>query len=121
MAKGASKSVVEMLECQEALVNTDELEAATEWRAVGYWRSRRSCTVGPVMILIAGLMMCSILLPIPCFYSWRGIGCGITRAPRRPAWMGRAPIRAGLAGGRGVSRPVADCAARPQLPPCAGA
>jgi RNA-directed DNA polymerase len=30
MAKGASKSVVEMLECREALVNTDELEAATE-------------------------------------------------------------------------------------------
>ena len=30
MAKGASKSVVEMLECWEALVNTDELEAATE-------------------------------------------------------------------------------------------
>jgi RNA-directed DNA polymerase len=29
MAKGASKSAVEMLECQEALVNTDELEAAT--------------------------------------------------------------------------------------------
>ena len=28
MAKGASKSAVEMLECQEALVNTDELEAA---------------------------------------------------------------------------------------------
>src|SRR5881392_744839 len=30
MAKGASKFVVEMLECREALVNTDELEAATE-------------------------------------------------------------------------------------------
>jgi RNA-directed DNA polymerase len=30
MAKGASKSVVEMLECREALVNTDELEAVTE-------------------------------------------------------------------------------------------
>jgi RNA-directed DNA polymerase len=30
MAKGASKFVVEMLECWEALVNTDELEAATE-------------------------------------------------------------------------------------------
>lgn len=30
MAKGASKSVVEMLKCREALVNTDELEAATE-------------------------------------------------------------------------------------------
>src|SRR4051794_32439263 len=30
MAKGASKSVVEMLECCEALVNADELEAATE-------------------------------------------------------------------------------------------
>ena len=30
MAKGASKSVVEMLECREAWVNTDELEAATE-------------------------------------------------------------------------------------------
>ena len=30
MAKGASKSVVEMLECWEALVNTDELEAVTE-------------------------------------------------------------------------------------------
>jgi RNA-directed DNA polymerase len=30
MAKGASKSVVEMLECWEALVNTDELEAATD-------------------------------------------------------------------------------------------
>ena len=30
MAKGASKSVVEMLECWEGLVNTDELEAATE-------------------------------------------------------------------------------------------
>ena len=29
MAKGASKSAAEMLECQEALVNTDELEAAT--------------------------------------------------------------------------------------------
>jgi RNA-directed DNA polymerase len=29
MAKGASKSVVEMLECQEAWVNTDELEAVT--------------------------------------------------------------------------------------------
>jgi hypothetical protein len=28
MAKGVSKSVVEMLECREALVNTDELEAA---------------------------------------------------------------------------------------------
>ena len=30
MAKGASKSVVEMLECREALVNTDELGAVTE-------------------------------------------------------------------------------------------
>jgi len=30
MAKGANKSVVEMLECREALVNTDELQAATE-------------------------------------------------------------------------------------------
>src|SRR5215216_3740798 len=30
MAKGASNSVVEMLECREALVDTDELEAATE-------------------------------------------------------------------------------------------
>ncbi len=29
MAKGASKSAAEMLECQETLVNTDELEAAT--------------------------------------------------------------------------------------------
>jgi RNA-directed DNA polymerase len=28
MVKGGSKSVVEMLECREALVNTDELEAA---------------------------------------------------------------------------------------------
>jgi RNA-directed DNA polymerase len=30
MAKGASKSVVEMLECREALVNSDELAAVTE-------------------------------------------------------------------------------------------
>src|SRR5881394_2161258 len=30
MAKGASKSVAEMLECREAWVNTDELEAATD-------------------------------------------------------------------------------------------
>ena len=61
------------------------------WRAAGYWRSRRSCTVGPEMILIAGLTICSTLSPIPRSCWWPGIGCGTTRAPRRLAWMGRAP------------------------------
>src|SRR5256885_2145565 len=45
-------------------------------RADGYWRSRRSCTVGPGMILIAGSMICSTLSPIPPSCWWRGIGCG---------------------------------------------
>jgi hypothetical protein len=52
-------------------------------RAGLYWRSGRTCTVGPVMILIASLMMCSISLPILRFCSWRGIACGTRRAPRR--------------------------------------
>jgi hypothetical protein len=73
--------VVEMLECREALVNTDELEAAPRWRAGGYCRSRRTCTVRPVMILIASLMMCSISLPILRLLE-AGEGCATTRAPR---------------------------------------
>ena len=49
-------------------MNTDELGAARcSGRSAGYWRSRPSCTVGPVMILIAGSMICSTSSPIPAF------------------------------------------------------
>jgi RNA-directed DNA polymerase len=81
MVKGGSKSVVEMLECREALVNTDELEAA----AAG---ARR-----PVLEIRANLhrwarndpyrQFDDVFNPILRFCSWRGIGCGTTRAPRR--------------------------------------
>jgi hypothetical protein len=36
-------------------------------------------------------MICTTLSPIPRFFWWRGIGCGTTKAPRRPAWMASRP------------------------------
>ena len=66
----------------------------------GYWRSRPSCTVGPVMILIAGSMTCSISSPIPRSCWWRGIGCGATRVPARPGWTAGPP--SSIEAGQGV-------------------
>ena len=40
------------------------------------------------MILIAGSMICSTSSPTRRFCWWRGIGCGVTRAPARPGWTG---------------------------------
>ena len=48
-------------------MNTDELEPPCIGRSDGYWRSRPSCTVGPVMILIAGSMICTTSSADPAF------------------------------------------------------
>ena len=80
----------------------EDQEAAGEYRrtgaplgciqpSAGYWRSRPSCTVGPVMILIAGSMICSISSLIPRSCWLRGIGCGETREHARPVWTARPP------------------------------
>jgi hypothetical protein len=48
---------------------------------LGYWRSRPSCTAGPVMILIAGSMICSTSSPTRRSCLSPGIGCGVIRVP----------------------------------------
>ena len=110
MAKGASKSAAEELECQEDVAGEYRRagRAPCIGRSAGYWRSRPSCTVGPRMILIAGSMICSTSWPIPRSCWWRGIGCGATGAPARPGWTARrrCSIAAGH-GGRGVPRRAA--------------
>ena len=68
MAKGASKSAGRMLECQEVAGEYRRIWSSRCFgRSDGYGRSRPSCTVGPVMILIAGSMICSTSSPIPAF------------------------------------------------------
>ena len=88
MAKGASKSAVEDTGSQEVVAGEYRRAGAAPCsrRSAGYWRSRPSCTVGPVMILIAGSMICSISSPIPRSFWSRGIGCGGTRVPGPPGW-----------------------------------
>ena len=85
MAKGASKSAAERLECRESVGEYPRTELALSiGRSTGYWRSRRSCTVGPVMILIAGSMICTTSSPTQASCWWPGIGCGTTRGHARP-------------------------------------
>ena len=90
-------------------MNTDEPDARVCCRpSAGYWRSRPSCTVGPVMILIAGSMICTTSSPIPRSCWWRGIGCGATRAHARPEWTGEtAHYVEAVRGLRGVPRGAA--------------
>src|SRR5215204_1205867 len=111
MAKGASKSVVEMLECREALVNTDELEAVTEvarrrvleiQAKLHRWaRDDPHRRFDDVFNLVAD--------PAFLLVAWDRVRHN-KGAKTAGGWAERL-LRAGRAGGRGVSRPVADRAA----------
>ncbi len=69
MAKGDSVLADEDWNVRRSTVNTDAPwpDAGLRHGGRGYWGSRRSCTVGLLMILIVGSTICTTLSMIPAF------------------------------------------------------
>src|SRR5258708_17182740 len=67
-------------------------------RNAGYWRSKPSCTAGPVKILIAGSMICSCATRRQSAeLGWKALAAGLSQQPgeAEDSLIRESPVRAG--------------------------